>query len=286
MEGILDRVDPLDSRQFAIAIKRLANSLSYGTDSSPFLGSGVEYVQSRQYEYGDPIRSIDWRVTARTGKIFVKEFETPKRLPCYLLIDTSASMMISSQKRSKYELALHIAGGIGFACLDRVSPVGVVGVGDREFRIRPSLSRDQIMQWLVRLRRFRYDEGTTLSRRIAELIPSLNSRALVIVLSDLHDDAALSALKRSAQEHDVVVVQLRDPAEDSLRGSGFMRAREAETGQHFVTHGRQQWLDPSIAATELKRGGIDHLTLDTSKPFIHLLRHFFQSRGILTRGAR
>ena len=142
------------------------------------------------------------------------------------------------------------------------------------------------MQWLVRLRRFRYDEGTTLSRRIAELIPSLNSRALVIVLSDLHDDAALSALKRSAQEHDVVVVQLRDPAEDSLRGSGFMRAREAETGQHFVTHGRQQWLDPSIAATELKRGGIDHLTLDTSKPFIHLLRHFFQSRGILTRGAR
>ena len=286
MDGILEKVDPLDSRQFAIVVKRLADSLSYGTDSSPFLGSGVEYVQSRQYEYGDPIRSIDWRVTARTGKLFVKEYETPKRLPCYLLVDTSASMMISSQKRSKYELALHIAGGLGFACLDRVSPVGVVGVGDRDFRIKPSLSRDQIMQWLVRLMRFRFDEGTTLGRRIAELIPSLNSRALVIVLSDLHDDSALPALKRSSQEHDVVVVQLRDPAEDSLRGAGFIRAREAETGQHFITHGRRQWLDQTVVATELKRGGIDHLMLDTSKPFVHLLRHFFESRGILTRGAR
>ena len=164
--------------------------------------------------------------------------------------------------------------------------MGIVGVGDREFRIRPSLSRDQIMQWLVKLRRFRYDEETTLSRRIAELIPSLKSRALVIVLSDLHDGDALPALKRSAQEHDVVVVQLRDPAEVSLRGSGFIRAREAETGRHFVTHGRQQWLDSSAVETELKRGGIDHLTLDTGRPFIHLLRHFFESRGILTRGAR
>jgi len=283
---MLDRVDPLDSRQFAIVVKRLADSLSYGTDSSPFLGSGIEYVQSRQYEYGDPIRSIDWRVTARTGKLYVKEFETPKRLPCYLLVDTSASMMISSQKWTKYALALHIAGGLGFACLDRVSPVGIVGVGDRDFRIQPSLSRDLIMQWLVKLRRFRYDEGTTLGRRMTELIPSLNNRALIIILSDLHDKTALPALKRAAQQHDVVVVQLRDPAEDSLQGSGFVRAREAETGRHFVTHGRRNWLNPEQITTELKRGGIDHLTVETDQPFVHRLRHFFGSRGILTRGAR
>ncbi len=286
MEGFLQDLDTLDSRQFLIAVKKLASSLSYGTDSSPFLGAGIEYVQSRQYQYGDPIRTIDWRVTARTGKVFVKEYEAPKRLPCYLLLDTSASMTISSVPRSKYALAAHIAGGIALACLDRVSPVGVVGVGSRDFRVKPSLSKDQIMQWLHRLRRFRYDETTTLARRVAELNPSLKSRALVIVFSDLHDSNAITALKPFAQMHDVVVLQLQDPAEVHLRGSGLFRAQEAETGQGFVTHGRRQWLDQETIEHELKRAGIDHLLIKTDQPLVHRLRYYFESRDLLGRGAR
>ncbi len=286
MQGELQPIEPLDSRQFMIAAKRLADSLSYGTDRSPFLGSGVEYVQSRQYQYGDPIKSIDWRVTARTRKVFVKEYETPKRLPCYLLVDTSASMTISSIKRSKYELALQIAGGLAFACLDRVSPVGVLGVGEQDLRIEPSLSRDRVMQWLMKLRKFRYDETTSLGKRIVELSPTLINRALIIVLSDLHDSEAPSQLKRLAQKHDCVVVQLQDPAELGLRGSGFLRAREAETGKDFVTHGRRQWVDPTIVSRELKRAGVDHLVIDTDQPFAHKLRHFFAARNVLTRGAR
>jgi uncharacterized protein (DUF58 family) len=286
MEYLLDHIEPLDSRHFMIAVKRLANSLSYGTDSSPFLGSGIEYMQSRQYQFGDPIKSIDWRVTARTGKLFVKEYESPKRLPCYLLIDTSASMTISSIQRSKYEIALQIAGGLAFACLDRVSPVGVIGVGTREFRIQPSLSKDQIMQWLVRLRRYRFDEQTTLGRRIVELNPSLKSRALIIVLSDLHDPKGLPALKRLNQEHDVVAIQMIDPAEGGLKGSGFIRGQEAESGRTFVSHGRKQWLGREHVAQELKRAGVDHLVIETDKPIAHRVRYFFESRNILTRGAR
>jgi len=285
-EGRLERVDPMDGRQFEIGIRRLADSLSYGTDHSRFLGSGIEYVQSRPYEAGDPVRNIDWRVTARTDKFYIKEFESTKRMPCYLLFDTSASMTISSHAKSKYATALHIAGGLAFACLDRVSPVGIVGVGESGLRMRPSLSKAQIMQWLTGLCRFRYDESTSLARQIRELSPSLTQRVLIIVLSDLHDAEALLALKRLVQLHDLVVLQFQDPAEEGVRGSGFVRAREAETGQDFVSRGGRGRLDQDLVNRELRRSGIDHLRIRTDRPYVHALRHFFEARGVLGRTAR
>jgi len=286
MEGYLESCDTLDARQFLLAVKRLADSLSYGMDRSPFLGAGIEYVQSRPYVWGDPVRSIDWRVTARTGKVHVKEYEAPKRMPCWLFVDTSASMTVASQARSKYAVAVHIAGGLALACLARVSPVGVVGAGSRDFRVEPSLSGAQILQWLHRLRHFRYDESTTLGRRIVELSPTLSSRSLLIVLSDLHDPAALPALKLAAQQHDCVVLYLQDPAERGLKGAGFLRAREAETGRAFVTRGRRAWLDPNTVAVDLRRAGIDCLSIETDTIFVPKLRSFFRSRNVLGRGAR
>ena len=286
MHDSLETLDILDSRRFRIVVRRLADSLSYGTDSSPFLGSGIEYVQSRPYQAGDPVRAIDWRVTARTGRIFVKEYESPKRMPVYLLIDTSASMTVSSTAPSKYATALFLAGGLAHACLDRVSPVGVVGVGSRALRIRPSLSKTQIMEWLVRLRSFRYDESTCLADRIGEITPSLRHRVLMIVLSDLHDPGAPDALKRLAQLHDCAVLQLRDPAELDVRGAGFLRAREAETGREFWTHGRRRHLDQEAIERSLRESGIDHLVIRTDRKYVHALRTFFETRGLLGRGAR
>ena len=286
MEGQLEKVELLDSRQFVIAVKRLADSIVYGTDHSSFRGTGVEFVQSRQYQPGEPVSSIDWRVTARTGKYYVKEYETPRSLPCYLVLDRSASMMVQSGKRSKYAMALHIAGGIALACLERVSPVGVVGAGSEGFRVRPSLSKHQIFQWLYRLQRFRYDETTTLADRIDELSSNLPDRALVFLLSDLHEPRAIPALKQLSQHHDCVALQFCDPAEVSLRGAGLIRAREAETGREFVTHGRARWLDQESINQELKRACIDHLVIRTDEPFIHKLRYFLGTRGLLGRGAR
>ncbi|MGL6073880.1 MAG: DUF58 domain-containing protein [Fimbriiglobus sp.] len=286
MTGQLETADHLNSRQFLIAIKKLADTLSYGTDKSPFLGSGIEYAQSRMYQWGDSVRSIDWKITARTGKVFVKEYEAPKCLPCYMLIDTSASMTVSSYKKSKYAVAVHIAGGLAFAFLDRVSPVGVLGVGGKDFRIQPSLSRGQILQWLHRLRTFRYDEPTTLGRRISELAPTLSSRCMLLVLSDLHDPTALPALKLLAQQHDVIVLQLQDPAEKGLPGAGFMQAGEAETGRTFVTSGNTTWTDSEGTALELKRAGVDHLMIPTHQPFAANLRHFLAARAGQGRGKR
>lgn len=284
MDGLLDAADHLDARQFLLAVRKLADALAYGNDKSPFLGSGIEYAQSRPYQPGDPVRAIDWRVTARVGRPFVKEYEAPKQLPCYLLLDTSASMTVSSVRRSKYATAIHIAGGLAFACLDRISPVGVVGVGGREVRVEPTLSRPRVLQWLHELRRFRYDEPTTLGRRIAELAPTLPHRCLVIALSDLHDPAAVPALKLLAQRHDVAAIRLQDPAEGGVPGTGFLRAGEAETGRVFVTRGGRAWTDPEVAARQLKRAGVDHLLVRTDRPLVADLRNFLKGRNVLGRG--
>jgi uncharacterized protein (DUF58 family) len=243
-------------------------------------------MQSRPYQWGDPVRSIDWRVTARTRRVHVKEYEATKRMPCLLLLDTSASMTVGSTRISKYALALQMAGGVALACLDRAMPVGVLGVGEEDLRIEPSLARDRVMQWLHRLRRFRYDERTTLGARIAELGTRLSSRALVIVLSDLHDDEALPAMRLLAQKHDCVALQLRDPTERGLSGVGVLLAREAETGHTFVTRGTRIRMDQATVDRALKRSRIDHLTIDTDQPLTHRLRNFFRSRNVFGRGVR
>ena len=282
----LEAHDPLDERQFLLAVRRLADSLGHGTDPSPFLGTGVDYVQSRPYQPGDPVKSIDWRVTARSGRVHVKEYQTPKRMPVWLLLDTSASMCVGSGRLTKYAWAVQVAGGLALAALARVSPVGLMGCGEREMDARPTLSRTRVLLWLHALRHFHGDEQTRLSRRVRELAGVAGNRSLVIVLSDLHDPGALPALKSLAQEHDVVVLQFWDPAEAGRTGGGIFRASEAETGKEFVGHGRSAWLEPGAVGEELRRGAVDHLLLPVNEPFVGKLRGFLARRGLLGRGAR
>lgn len=286
LPGLLRHVDPLAARKFVIAIRRLADDLSYGLDGSRFLGSGIDYVQSRIYQQGDPIKSIDWRVTARSTKVHVKEYEAQRRIPAWILLDTSASMVVSSTARSKYEMALHVAGGLALACLDRTSPVGVIGCGSRDVRVEPSLAKDQVLQWLLQLRRHAFDESTQIVRRLQQLRPTLGSRSIVIVCTDLHEPGAPHALALLAQQHEVAVVQFQDPAEVTMRGSGFVRAQEAESGRGFVMHGRGPMLDQIRIEQDLRRGGVDHILVRTDQPFVHRLRQFFRSRGLSGRGAR
>jgi len=278
LPGLVPEVQPSAARKFVIAIRRLADDLSYGLDGSRFLGSGIDYVQSRQYLPGDPVKAMDWRVTARTNKHHIKEYEAQRRIPAWFLIDTSASMVVSSTRQSKYELALHVAGGLALACLDRTSPVGVLGCGARDVHIPPSLAKDQVMQWLLRLRRHGLDEQTMLTRRIRELRPTLQSRSIIVILSDLHEAGAAHSAALLAQEHEVAVVQVQDPAEVSLPGGGFLRAQEAETGRPFTARARRQMVDQLKIESELRKGGVDHLLLRTGEPYLHKLRHFFRSR--------
>lgn len=274
---------PLDSRQFMIAVKRLADSLSYGTDRSPFLGQGLEYVQSRPYVAGDPVKSIDWRITARTGFPHVKEYESPKSLPAWFVVDTSVSMTLSSGPLSKYQIATQIAGGLALACLDRVSPVGILAAGSRDLRVKPSLSRETIFQWLHELRHYRHDESTELSAKLLALSPSLPERSLIFVLSDLHEPNAVEALKLLNCHHDLVVILLRDPAEESLPGAGLLRGREVESGRTFTISSRKQFTSLEQRSAALKSASVDHFSIRTDQPFLATLRLFLQSRNLLAR---
>ena len=270
--------EPPDARQFEIAVRRLANALSYGQESSPFLGAGIEYVQSRPYLPGDPVKFIDWRVTARTGRFHVKEYEAPKQMPVYLLVDTSASMCVSSRSLSKYGWAVQICGGLALAAVDHMNPVGLLTVGERDLRHSPTLSRRTVMQWMHQLRRYRLVEGTTLGQRVRELVPRVEQRCLFIVLSDLHDPDAIPAIKLMAQDHDCVVLHFEDPAERGRTGGGIYRAVEAETGREFVAHGRSRWFGEE-ETHDLSRAGVDYLRLRTDQPLLARLRHFFKHRG-------
>lgn len=278
--------DPVDARQFEITVKHLANSLNFGQEESVFHGGGLEYAQSRLYVAGDPVKFIDWKVSARVGKLFIKEFQEPKQIPLYLLLDTSASMCISSQTLSKYAWAVRIAAGLALAAQENMTPVGLLGCGARELHVRPTLSRNVVMEWSHKLRLHDFLEETSLAKRAREVTPSLKRRTMVIVLSDLHDPDAFSALQVIGQEHDCVVLHLQDPAELNLKGAGLFRGAEAESGRTFVGHGRRAFVDTAEWKSEFTRFGIDYLNLRTDEPILGKLRHFLSRRGMGGSAAR
>ena len=155
---------------------------------------------------------------------------------------------------------------------------GLMTVGERGLHHTPTLARNTVMQWMHQLRHYHFVEGTTLGRRIRELIPRVEQRCLFIVLSDLHDPDAIPAIKLMAHDHDSMVLHLEDPAERGQTGGGIYRAVEAETGRPFVAHGRSRWFGEDEAHA-LSRAGVDYLNLRTDQAILPKLRHFMKSRG-------
>jgi uncharacterized protein (DUF58 family) len=248
------------------------------------VGSGLEYAQSRPYAPGDPIKMIDWRITARLGKPFVKEYETLKRTCVYLVVDTSASMAVASTRLTKHDLAVWIAAAVGLVGQRRLSPVALVGGGERETRLNPSLIRSDLWQALEPLRTGSVTEQTRLTERLSMLDVRADRASVVIVITDLHDPGVMPSLRHVAQKHDCIVVHLVDPAEAGRLKSGFYIGQEAETGRSFLAHGATRWGKVEEKAAELVRSGISCIRLRTDEPFIAPLRHFLAARAVVTRG--
>lgn len=278
--------EQLAHADFEMVARRLADDLAFGADASLFVGSGLEYAQSRPYEPGDSIRQFDWRLTAKTGKPYVKQYETLKRIAVYLVIDTSSSMSVASIPFSKHDMAIWIASAIGLVAQRRLSPVAVVGGGQRETRLEPSLAQGDLWRAIEPLRVQAQAEQTNLADRVRSLEPRLSRSSILVVISDLHDPDISSSLKHAAQKHDVIVLHLEDPAERRSLRAGFFRGIEAETGRMFLGGGRSKWQGRPQIVQELIGAGVSYLHLRSDLPFIPPLRYFLASRAMLARGAQ
>ena len=282
---VLPPPEELAHGDFEMIVRRLADELSFGTDNSLFVGSGLEYASSRPYQPGDSVRMLNWRLTARTGRPFVKEYEALKRTCIYILVDTSASMSVSSTALSKHQIAVWIAAAVGFVGQRRLSPVALIGAGERTTRLVPSLLRNDLRRALDPLRLGTYTESTMLAERMEQLNARVPRSSVFIVLSDLHDPGALDAIRHASQKHECIVVHTLDPAEAGDLRAGFFRGRESETGRGFVAHSRAKWREGGVK-TDLLRCGADYIEVRTDRPFVAPLRHFLGSRGGLARGTR
>lgn len=277
--------DELAQGDFEMVVRRLADDLAFGVDHSRFVGSGIEYAQSRAYAPGDSIKMMDWRITARLGRPFVKEYDSPKRTSVYIVLDTSRSMSVASTALSKHALAVWIASALGLIAQRRMSPVAIIGAGERTTPFHPSLNRADLWRALDPLRTAApRGERTSLGTRLDELSTRARRASVIIALSDLHDPGALAALRHSAQRHDCIAIHFSDPAEGGRLKAGFFRGEEAETGRAFVSHSRASWEHEGTMRTDLARAGVSYLRLSTHDPFIAPLRHFLSFRPMLGGG--
>lgn len=282
--------DILSRANFELVVRRIADDIAFGTDDSLFVGSGLEYAQSRPYEPGDPVRQIDWKLSARMPVAYVKQHETLKRVAMYLIVDTSASMSVSSTKLSKHGLAVWAAAAIGLVGVRRLSPVSVLSAGTRHANSAsngtPSLSPDDLWRDIEPLRVHDSGEITELGERLTSLSVQLKRRSLLFVFSDLHDPEALFVLRQLGHQHDVVVLHLQDPAEAGDLRAGYFRGAEAESGRSFLAGGHARWNDTCTMARDLAGADVSYLKLVTNQPLLAPLRQFLLTRATRMRGQR
>jgi hypothetical protein len=178
---------------------------------------------------------------------------------------------------------------MALAAMRRLTPVGMVDAGSRDLHVEPSLSQANTFHWLNTLRHVAYDEPTRLTARLDELTGYLRTRSLIVVLSDLHDQGSLAAIRRTHQRHDVIVLKIEDPAERGRLRAGLVPAVEAETGRMLLALSGSRWFEKHAEEDDLqslKDAGVDHLVLATDRDIVVPLRRFLRERGGILRNVR
>ncbi|MBA2688007.1 MAG: DUF58 domain-containing protein [Gemmatimonadaceae bacterium] len=273
----------------------LVNSLFTGEYRSVFKGQGMEFSEVREYEPGDDVRSIDWNVTARMRRPFVKRYIEERELTVMLAVDLSGSERFGTVRRFKSELATELAAVLAMTAVRNNDRVGLVLFTDRvEYVLPPRKGRRHVLRMIRDLLTFEPDgTGTDLAGTLDYLSKSMKQKSIVFLVSDFVAEGVERPLKLLAQRHDIVAITVEDPSEVDLPDIGIARLTDPESGETVyvdTSSSRVRDLYATRVGAEaanrkqlLRRLGIDQVAVSTSGNYIEPLLKFFRSRETQAR---
>lgn len=282
-------------RRLQIRTRRRVNDLFAGEYHSAFKGRGIEFAEVREYEPGDDVRTIDWNVTARAGRPFIKRFVEERQLTVILAVDASASGMFASTGRLKATIGTELGAVLALAAARNHDRAGLLLFSDRVERYVPPLKgRTAMLRVLRDLVGFEpAGRGTDLRVPLEHVVRVHKRRAIVFVVSDFAQAVEgpggfAPMLRRAAQRHEVVAVRVGDPRESALPRAGLINVVDPETGRRETidtssTKVRRAYEARAAAhraavGAACRSASCDLVEISTTRPFVHDLATYFERR--------
>lgn len=279
-------------RKIEIKTRGLSQNIFAGEYHTAFKGRGMTFSEVREYQYGDDIRDIDWNVTARHNKPFVKVYEEERELTVMLLVDVSGSRMFGAEGAQKREVMAEVAATIAFSAIQNNDKIGVIFFSDKvEKFIPPKKGRKHILFIIRELIDFEPEHKLTdISTVLRYFTDALKKRATTFLISDFIDHHDYSkALAVARNRHDVIAVQIYDKRDATLPDVGLMQVTDLETGS-------ERWIDTSSKKTrqayrkwwydrqqlmmnDLRRARVDLASIATDEDYVSALMNLFRRRG-------
>jgi len=277
-------------RRIEIRTSHLVNDALAGRYHSAFRGRGMEFEEVRPYLPGDDVRTIDWNVSARAGEPFVKVFREERELTVMLLVDLSASQLFGTRGQLKRELVAEIGATLAFSAVRNHDKIGLMLFTDAVERfVPPRKGRGHVLRVIRELLAFApKGRSTNLPAALEHLGRVLRRRSVLFIIGDFHaagDERALAVARRS---HDVILVNVRDPAEQRLPAAGLLELEDSETGRRVVVDTSsarvRRLLEQRVTEEDEarrrrhRRAGVDTIEVRTGEPYVDALRRFFHER--------
>ena len=279
-------------RQIEIKTKGLSNNIFAGEYHSAFKGRGMAFSEVREYQYGDDIRDIEWNVTARFNKPYVKVFEEERELTVMLLIDVSGSLDFGTQNQTKREMVTEIAATLAFSAIQNNDKIGVIFFSDKvEKFIPPMKGRKHILYIIREMLNFKPESTRTdVGFALQYLTQAIKRRCTAFLISDFIDkNDFCQSLSIANRKHDVVAIQVYDKRVAELPNIGLVKMHDAETGYDMVvdTSSRKVkdaqyrwWNNLNLKLKDtFNRSNVDSVSIRTDQDYVSSLMSLFAQRG-------